>query len=510
MPVARIGGAALWGIEAHPVVVEVDVSAGLPGLSTVGLPDSAVRESRVRVKSAIQNSGFEFPARRVAVNLAPADLPKQGTGLDLPIALAILASSGQLGAGEFPGVWAIGELSLEGKVRPVPGVLPALVAARRQGVRRVLVPASSSAAAALVAEVETWEVDSLAACVEALRSGTAPPRAGSPPPAAPAEGPLPGPSDQDEADLADVHGQAHARRAIEIAAAGGHSLLMVGPPGAGKTMLAQRLPTLLPRLEGRDSLEVSCIYSVAEPERLRAGPLSLPPFRAPHHTVSLPALVGGGPDPRPGEISLAHHGVLFLDELSEFRPAVLEALRQPLEEGEVRISRYRRTVCFPARPILVAALNPCPCGFRGDPVRACGCAPAALRRHQRCLSGPLLDRVDLRVEMPRPDPASWEAPSESSASVRRRVEQARSRLRERNPSGRLNAHLRPSELGRLCPLGEGARRLLDAACAHFALSPRARHRILKVALTIADLEGSDPLVERHVAEAVQYRTRAPL
>jgi magnesium chelatase family protein len=522
MPVARIGSAALWGVEAHPVLVEVDVSAGLPVLTTVGLPDSAVRESRVRVKSAIQNSGFEFPMRRVAVNLAPADMPKQGSGLDLPIALAVLAASGQIDPSRLEEVWAYGELSLEGEVRATPGALPVLVAARSHRLRAVLLPEAYGAAARLVPGVEAWPVGSLAACAEALRAGRraaaaaggsggeiggaagggdggaacagSRSRAGSSVPS-PADAATGHPLAADEPDLVEVRGQPRARRLLEIAAAGGHSLLMMGPPGAGKTMLARRLPGLLPDLDPEEALEVSCVYSVADPERLRAGPLRRPPFRAPHHTASLAALVGGGSDPRPGEISLAHHGVLFLDELSEFRPHVLESLRQPLEEGEVRLSRHRRSLRFPARPILVAALNPCPCGFRGDPVKPCVCPPAALLRHARALSGPLLDRIDLQIEMPRPDQAAWDAPGESSASVRSRVAAARERMR--NGMGGRGRALRP---------GDGAERLLVAAVSRFALSPRVRHRIVRVACTIAHLDGAESILERHLAEAVQYRT----
>jgi magnesium chelatase family protein len=526
MPVARIGSAALWGVEAHPIRVEVDVSAGLPLLTTVGLPDSAVRESRVRVKSAIQNSGFDFPMRRVAVNLAPADLPKQGSGLDLPIALGVLAASGQIDPGRLEGIWAYGELSLEGEVRPTPGALPVLVAARSHRLRAVLLPEAYAAAARLVPGVEPWAVRSLAACAEALRAdGPEPRRCGSGSRAAAPAGAEAGLAQaSDEADLIDVRGQPRARRLLEIAAAGGHSLLMTGPPGAGKTMLARRLPALLPNLDPEEALEVSCVYSVADPERLRAGPLRRPPYRAPHHTASLAALVGGGSDPRPGEISLAHHGVLFLDEFSEFRPHVLESLRQPLEEGEVRLSRHRRSLRFPARPILVAALNPCPCGYRGDPVKPCSCPPAALARHQRTLSGPLLDRIDLQVEMPRPDPAAWDRPGESSAAVRDRVAGARERMRLRrrgtaregaaaDDGGRmaggadwLNSRLSHAELIRLCRLGEGAERLLAAAVNRFALSPRVRHRIVRVARTIADLDGAEEILEPHLAEAVQYRT----
>jgi magnesium chelatase family protein len=540
MPVARIGSAALWGVEAHPVLVEVDVSPGLPVLTTVGLPDSAVRESRVRVKSAIQNSGFDFPMRRVAVNLAPADLPKQGTGLDLPIALAVLAASGQIDPARLEGIWAYGELSLEGGVRPTPGALPVLVAARSRRLRAVLLPEAYGAAARLVPGVDPWPIRSLAACAEALRRDSpAPPpgadssevagsqrgaggRSGGRAGAGAAYAAAECSDDPDEPDLVDVRGQPLARRLLEIAAAGGHSLLMMGPPGAGKTMLARRLPGLLPDLDPDEALEVSCVYSVADPERLRAGPLRRPPFRAPHHTASLAALVGGGADPRPGEISLAHRGVLFLDELSEFRPHVLESLRQPLEEGEVRLSRHRRSLRFPARPILIAALNPCPCGFRGDPVKPCSCPPAALARHRRTLSGPLLDRIDLQVELPRPGREAWEAAGEGSAAVRRRVARAREWMRSRRRSAvgedvrpcggadSLNARISHVELIRLCRLGREAQRLLAAVVDRFALSPRVRLRIMRVARTIADLDGFETVLERHVAEAVQYRTTLQL
>ena len=493
--------AAVFGVEAYPVSVEVDVSdGGLPAMTLVGMPDACVRESRDRVQSAIRNSGFEFPRRHVTVNLASADVRKVGSAFDLPIAVGVLAASGLIPTRQIDDAVLLGELSLDGAVRPVRGALPISARARRDGAGCVILPHANAREAALVAGLEVVPVTSLEETVAVLTGRRARPISPEPlPPAAGATAP----------DLADVRGQALAKCAIEIAAAGGHNLLCIGLPGAGKSMMARRLPGILPPLTLDEALEVTAIHSVAGLLPPGAGLLTAPPFRAPHHTASAVALVGGGAVPRPGEISLAHTGVLLLDETAEFARHVLDGLRQPLEEGIIRIARAARTALFPARFMLAATMNPCPCGFHGDERRECRCSPREIDRYRGRLSGPLRDRIDLSVWVPAVPfkTLAHTAPSEASALVGRRVAAARQRQIDRGPSGiaRLNARLEGRPLTRHCALDTAGFRVLDAASRRFHLNARSCHRLMKVARTIADLAGVEPIAAEHVAEAVQFR-----